>query len=189
MLSVLKDYVNQLLRPLVICFERVGVKPNYLSFLGLFFGLVSFFFIVKSKLFFGAIFLLLSGFMDTLDGCLARTSNQVSNFGGFLDSVLDRYVDIIVLLGIGLYGVNWVIVLLAVTGSLLVSYTRARAEKIIPRCDVGLAERAERILILSAGLIFSKYLWYAVLAVAMLAHITAIHRVLHTYYYLKRNKQ
>ncbi len=188
MLSSVKGKVNEFLKPLAICFERLGVKPNHLSFLGLIFGIFSFFFIIRSNLILGAVFLLLSGLMDALDGCLARVANQVTSFGGFLDSVLDRYVDIIVLLGVGIYGIDWIIVVLAITGSLLVSYTRARAEKIIPRCEVGIAERPERILILSAGLIFSSYLWYAVLIIAVLAHATAVHRILHTYFYLRKNK-
>jgi len=188
MLSALKPSVNNLLKPLAIGFEKVGIKPNHLTVFGLLFGIISFFLISNSRLTLGAFFLLLSGLMDALDGCLARVSGQVSEFGGFLDSVLDRYVDILVLVGIGLYGIDWVIVIVAVTGSLLVSYTRARAEKVIPKCDVGFAERAERIIIICVGLVFSRYLWHAVFLVAVLSHLTALHRVVYTYLYLKRLK-
>jgi len=105
---------------------------------------------------------------------------MVSNFGGFLDSVIDRYVDVIIFISLGIYGVDWLVVSIALSGSLLVSYTRARAEKIIEKCDVGIAERGERLIILFLGIV-TGYTYESVLLVAILSHITALHRIVFTF--------
>ncbi len=180
MLSKIKHKTTELLNPLTDLIVRLGLKPNHLTFLGLLFGFSSAFLIAKGYLKLGASMILLSGLMDALDGALARSKGLVTKFGGFLDSVFDRYVDIAIFTSLGFYGVDWFLVIVALSGALMVSYTRARAESIIDRCDVGIAERGERLIILVLGLL-SGFVWQSVLLIAILSHLTAIHRVIHTY--------
>lgn len=180
MLSKLKNYVTELLIPLTNKIVETGIKPNHLTFIGLIVGVISAYFIATGKLIIGAFVLLLSGFFDMLDGALARNQKLTTPFGGFLDSVFDRYVDVAIFIALGIYGIDWLYVALALSGALLVSYTRARAEKIIDKCDVGIAERGERMIILFIGLI-TNYILYAVMVIAVLSHLTAIHRVIFTF--------
>jgi len=129
--------------------------------------------------------ILLSGLLDALDGVLARSRGEASALGGFLDSVADRYSDAVVLAAVvaaGLCGVAWG--LAAVVGSLMVSYTRARSEAAgVGMAAVGLAERAERMLVL-AVVSMGAYLWldllsWGVVLLAVLSHVTVIQRGLH----------
>ena len=179
MLSRIKVYTTKLLNPLTRFLCSLGVKPNHLTFLGLLIGFLAALLIAMSRPLLGSAVILLSGFMDMLDGALARNCGKVSAAGGFLDSVFDRYVDIAIFTALGVYTGKWLLAVLAMSGALLVSYTRARAELIIERCDVGIAERSERLLIVVAGLL-TGYVWQAIAVVAILAHITAIHRVVYT---------
>jgi CDP-diacylglycerol--glycerol-3-phosphate 3-phosphatidyltransferase len=123
---------------------------------------------------------------DLVDGPVARESNRVTRFGGFLDSVLDRYSDLILLMGLLVYyaSINrfFYIVLTAVvmTGSVMVSYTRARSENAIASCKVGFLERPERIVLIIIGALFGRMaqvLW----VIAILSNITVIHRIVHTW--------
>ena len=173
MLSRIKPLTTELISPVALRLAKLGVKPNHLTFSGLIFALVSSYLIIERNVLLASVFVLFSSLCDLLDGALARKAELTSNFGAFLDSVSDRYVDVI-------YGVNWIVVALAMSGALLVSYTRARAENIIEKCDVGIAERSERLLILLLGMV-SGYIYEAVLLIAILSHITALHRVVYTY--------
>ncbi|MCX8172542.1 MAG: CDP-alcohol phosphatidyltransferase family protein, partial [Archaeoglobaceae archaeon] len=132
--------------------------PNQLTFIGLILGSIAFALIITGNIILGAIFVFLSGFFDLLDGLVARTQRMVTNFGGFLDSVFDRYVDMLIFIALGLYGIDWLIVTIAMSGAFLVSYTRARAEKFLEKCDVGIAERGERMIILFLAMI-SGYIY------------------------------
>lgn len=180
MLSRIKPWTTDLAKPFAEILAKIGVKPNYLTILGLIFGLTSAYFIISKEITVAAFFVLLSSICDLLDGALARTANLKSDFGGFLDSVTDRYVDVILFLALGIYGVEWIAIGLALSGALLVSYTRARAENVIEKCDVGIAERGERLLILLVGMI-TGYVYQAVIVIAVLSHITAFHRICYTY--------
>jgi len=184
MLSAFKSKTTKLLSPVTAILVRAGLKPNHLTFLGLILGFAASLLIAKADLMGGAILLMVSGLMDMLDGALARNEGKMTDFGGFLDSVFDRYVDVAIFVSLGVFGVDWLLVALAMSGALLVSYTRARAEKVIEKCDVGIAERGERMLILIAGLL-TGFVWHAVLIIAVLSHITALHRVVYTYHSLK----
>ena len=180
MLSAVKSRTTQILNPITDSIAKIGIKPNHLTILGLILGFASAYSIYLGKFWLSAVLLILSGAMDALDGALARNKNMVSEFGGFLDSVLDRYVDIAVFFALGFH-VGWALAVFALSGALMVSYTRARAEKIIPKCDVGIAERGERMILITIGLIFYAYLEYIILIVAILSHLTAIHRIVYTY--------
>lgn len=180
MLSRIKPITTELVSPVALRLSRLGVRPNHLTFAGLLFALVSSYLIVKGNLMLASVFVLLSSLCDLLDGALARKAELTTKFGAYLDSVTDRYVDVILFISLGIYGVDWVVIALAMSGALLVSYTRARAETIIEKCDVGIAERSERLLILLLGML-SGYIYEAVLLIAALSHITALHRVVYTY--------
>lgn len=179
MLSKFKQSVTDKLAPLG---NLIGRKftPNQLTLIGLIFGLFAFFFIINGKIIYGAIFVLLSGIFDMLDGLVARTQRMMTNFGGFLDSVIDRYVDVLLFIALGLYGIDWLLVAIAMSGALLVSYTRARAEKFLDRCDVGIAERGERMIILFVSMI-SGYIYEGLLLIAILSHLTAVQRIFYTF--------
>jgi CDP-diacylglycerol--glycerol-3-phosphate 3-phosphatidyltransferase len=132
-----------------------------------------------------------AGLFDMVDGRVARETNQVTRFGGFFDSVLDRYSDLALLMGLLVYYGNisrpFYVVLTAIvmTGSVMVSYTRARAENTIPSCKVGFMERPERVVLLIIGAFFDRMapvLW----VIAVLSNITVIHRMVFTYQDAKR---
>jgi archaetidylinositol phosphate synthase len=134
------------------------------------------------------VFMLASGFCDTMDGIVARTFNQASAFGAFFDSVLDRYADVVIYAGViigGLCNPIWGLATLA--GSVLVSYTRARAEGIGVKMEsVGFAERAERMLILcvfTIGAVF--YLPALNIGMIVLTAITSFTVVQRAYYVFK----
>jgi len=127
-----------------------------------------------------------AGIFDMVDGRVARATGQVTQFGAFFDSVIDRYSDLALFFGLLVYyaraGRFFYIVLVAVvmTGSVMVSYTRARAESLIGSCKVGFMERPERIVLVFIGALFTRLapvLW----VIAVLSNITVVHRILYTY--------
>ena len=177
--------------------HKIGLTPNRISIVGFILALASAvtYAITPNQpswlLILATIFLLASGFCDTLDGIVARTYQQTTVFGGFFDSVLDRYADAAVYAGIiiaGLCNPFWG--LSALAGSMLVSYSRARAEAAGVKMEsVGFAERAERMLILAATSIIA-FFWlpalnYGIILLAVLSNLTVIQRALHVYNALK----
>ena len=171
-------------------FADAGVTPNTVTIMGLIVSLASawcFYSWTSSPLLLpaAALLILISGLFDAVDGIIARTKGKVTAFGGFLDSVSDRYADAMVLAGITLGGLcNPVAGFAALIGSLMVSYTRSRAEAAgVSMAGVGLAERAERMLILAA-VTFIAVFWidalnYGVILLAVLSHVTVIQRTMH----------
>lgn len=154
-------YYRFLERHLVPWLVQARLKPNHISILGLLASLLAGIAFAYSP-FWGGLLTLLTGLLDTLDGTLARALGQSKRFGAFLDSVLDRYSEFIIYLGIWFYfyqrGATTplfsLIILLILFGSLMVSYTRARAEGLGVHCLVGMFQRGERIVMLgSAGII------------------------------------
>ena len=133
-----------------------------------------------------AVVIIGAGLFDMVDGRVARATSRVTRFGGFFDSVVDRYSDLALYMGLLVYyaSINrfFYIVLTAVvmTGSVMVSYTRARAENTIPRCKVGFLERPERIVLIIIGALFNRMaavLW----VIAVLYNLTVIHRMIYTW--------
>ena len=169
---------------------RLGVTPNQVTALGLAVSLAAAWLYAdwggeRLRLVFGAAAILLSGLLDAVDGVLARGTGRVTRLGGFLDSVADRYSDALVLTGVTVGGLCSVPVgLLALTGSLMVSYTRSRAEaEGEEMAGVGLFERAERMIFLAACSLAS-YRWlqaldYGMIVLAAMAHLTVAQRMLH----------
>lgn len=201
MLTRLKEKVQQMLSAEAAAAHRLGLTPNMISGIGIALALLSAITYIAWQIntiyiLVATVLLLLSGFCDALDGIVARIHQKSTTFGGFLDSLLDRYADAAVYAGIivaGLCDVLWG--LLAVIGSLLVSYSRARAEAAGIRMEsVGFAERAERIIILvSAGVIAylcepKTVLNAAVILIAFLSNLTVLQRALHVYMKTKKKE-
>jgi len=194
LLTRLKERIQLLLVGEAKLFHSIGLTPNQISLLGVLAALFSAYFYWISQfeaalLLAAALFLLISGFFDALDGVLARLYGEVSVLGGFLDSLLDRYADAFVFVGI-VFG--WLVTeplwlfggLTALMGSLLVSYSRARAEAAGVKMEtVGIAERAERIIILVVAsllsLLWQDALRWSVLLLAVLTNLTVLQRVIH----------
>jgi len=170
--------------------HKLGLSPNQVSILGIAFAVLSAIAYWQWKLnslllVVAPLLMLASGLLDALDGALARLYGETTKFGGFFDSLLDRYADAFILCGIilgGLTEVSWG--LAALVGSLLVSYVRARAEAAGVKMEsVGLAERAERIVLLALAS-FLSFVWlealgWGVLVLAVLTNLTVIQRVIH----------
>ena len=133
-------------------FRNKRIHPNVFTLFGTFFGFVASACIVFEHLLFGALALLLSGFFDILDGALARSSEKVTAFGGFLDSVLDRYTDLLVMGGIFFFyiihgSIRYAsLTFVAAIGTAIIPYARARAEAAAIQCRSGLLERPRREL-------------------------------------------
>lgn len=159
------------------------INPNTLTVWGAFFGFAAFVSIALDHLIIGGILLLVSGFFDLMDGAIARTTNSITAFGGFLDSVLDRYTDLLVMLGIFIHFLRHgetlysVMVFIAAIGTAVIPYARARAEAASLRCNTGVLERPERLVIILLGLFF-PILGYAVIFLAVLTHVTVIQRMI-----------
>ncbi|MEM3737420.1 MAG: CDP-alcohol phosphatidyltransferase family protein [Candidatus Bathyarchaeia archaeon] len=178
---------------------RLGVSPNIVTAVGLIlsFAAAYLYYIATSTTIWayysGATLLSLSGLCDAVDGTMARLSNRVTSFGSYLDSVLDRYSDSVVIMGITLGAAHVVILgvdvlvwgFLALVGSLLVSYSRAKAESLGTKLEgVGIAERAERVaIIIVTSVILRPEL--GLFLIAIVANLTVIQRGIHTYRKLK----
>src|SRR5580692_236305 len=167
------------------------IHPNVLTFLGLVINIVAALFFAAGSFRWAGAVVIGAALFDMVDGRVARETNRVTRFGGFFDSVLDRYSDLALLMGLLVYygTINryFYVVLTAIvmSGSVMVSYTRARAENTIPSCKVGFMERPERVVLLIIGALFDRMapvLW----VVAVLSNITVIHRMVFTFQEAKR---
>jgi archaetidylinositol phosphate synthase len=188
LLNTKKDTLTNWVKPIASLFNKVN--PNTVTVMSLVFCIGSGLFFAMRLPIIAGILLLIGGFFDVLDGAVARENNRVTDFGGVLDSVSDRYADSAVFVGImwggglaipGYIENDWIIGAVALVGSLLVSYTRARAEAAgTGKLNIGLAERAERMLLIIIGA-FTGLLQWAVLIVALLSHLTVLHRMIITH--------
>lgn len=161
------------------------VNPNILTFTGLGINIFATVLFAKGLFFWAGLVVLFGGVFDMLDGAVARVTKTVTRFGAFLDSVVDRYSDMLMLFGlliwyakvdrmfyVGLTG-------MVIIGSVMTSYTRARAESLIPSCKVGFLERAERVVMLIFGALFDRLavvLWI----MAIFTNWTVIQRIWYT---------
>jgi archaetidylinositol phosphate synthase len=200
-LTKLKKKIQQMLTTEAKIAHKLRLTPNKVSTIGFILALLSASAYALNAynttwLLASAIILLLaSGYCDTLDGILARTYQQATTFGGFLDSLYDRYADAAVHAGViigGLCQPIWGLAALA--GSMLVSYSRARAEAAgIKMESVGFAERAERMLILAGATVIAIFqlpaLNYGIILLAILSNITVIQRALYVHKTLKKKAE
>jgi len=160
--------------------------PNLLTLLGLLAMLLASFLVFRGYWVYAGLAILLSGIFDLFDGVIARRLNKVTRFGGFFDSVLDRYSDLLFLFALLLFYLKQdrrdlvILVFVVAIGTALVPYARARAEAAQVVCNIGLMERAERLILLVAGTLFHvmvPVLWI----LAVLTHITVLQRIYHVW--------
>jgi CDP-diacylglycerol--glycerol-3-phosphate 3-phosphatidyltransferase len=175
-----------LLYKIVYALAATGVHPNALTFFGLLINIWAALLFAQGSFRAAGGVMILAGLFDMVDGRVARAQNRVTEFGAFFDSVIDRYSDLVLYLGLLVYYANIsrnryaVLVGIAMAGSVMVSYTRARAESLIPSCKGGFFERPERIVILIIGALADKIapaLWL----LAIGPNLTVIHRIVHTW--------
>lgn len=185
MLSRYREPVRVWTDPIGHALFRLRLRPNHLTVAGLGVSLVAAAAFVSGRTRTAGLLLLLAGLFDFFDGSLARASGQVTPFGAFLDSVIDRYSDLVVLLAIVMLFARMphprgaIVAMAGLLGSVMVSYTKARAESIGIECNVGVMERPERLICLIAGALFGL-LEPALWILAVLANVTAIQRIAFT---------
>jgi CDP-diacylglycerol--glycerol-3-phosphate 3-phosphatidyltransferase len=188
---------GKLLYAIVRGLSLAHISPNILTFTGLVINIIAAILFGYAKgdhqprlFFYAGLVILAAGIFDMVDGRVARATHQVTTFGAFFDSVIDRYSDIALFFGLLVYYARAnhffyvVLVGLVMTTSVMVSYTRARAESLIPSCKVGFLERPERIVLVLIGALFNRMapvLW----VIAVLSTITVIHRMWYTYQQMK----
>lgn len=189
--KALQAWARGIARRAAQIFVRTPITPNMLTLFGLVLNIVVATLLATGHLVAGGVMIIVAGLFDMLDGALAKITNRVSAFGAFLDSVVDRYSEAVVLLGLLLYyyqqlsiqRVTEVVLIYAILfGSVMISYTRARAEGLNIKNEVGLMARPERIILLAVGLLFNTVLLIPVLWVlAIGTQITAIQRIVHVW--------
>jgi CDP-diacylglycerol---glycerol-3-phosphate 3-phosphatidyltransferase len=189
--KLLQSYVTH---PLVASLAKTHISPDMVTWFGFILILIASILAAFSYLFAAGWVVLLSGFLDIIDGALARFTNQVTRFGGILDSTLDRLSEGAILVGIMAYylfnpGVyqSWIILVIgiALIASFLVSYIRSRSEAANIDCQVGIFTRAERVVILALGLLINQ-LPIILAIIAALSTITVVQRLIHVYQQTKK---
>jgi soluble lytic murein transglycosylase len=185
MLGRYRDRVRAWSDPLGRALFRLHLRPNHLTVAGLVASCVAAACFIAGQTKTAGLVLIVAGLLDLLDGSLARASGQVTAFGAFLDSVIDRYSDIAVMLGIVVLYARTpnprgaLVAMAGLAGSVMVSYTKARAESIGVECTVGMMERPERLICLIAGAVLDRMepaLW----VLAIMANVTAVQRIIFT---------
>jgi CDP-diacylglycerol--glycerol-3-phosphate 3-phosphatidyltransferase len=184
-LSHYKERLQGVTDPVARALLRAQVRPNQLTVLGLGVSCLAAYAFSQEWLRVGALLLTVAGLFDFFDGSLARLSGQETFFGAFLDSVVDRYSDLIVLVGIVVFyhqsgdRLGGLATLVALVGTVMVSYTKARAQSIGVSCEIGLMERPERLILLIAGGVFLA-LTPIMIVLAVFTHTTALQRIVYT---------
>jgi len=200
----LRTIFHPIVNSVAVLLIRLHLTPNMVTILGALLATMTPFLMGSGEHILFGLIVFLVGILDGVDGAIARITKKTTKWGGFLDSTLDRYGDCAILIA---YLINpmmaplgqaevlsiqfrvWVCI--AIIGSLMVSYTRAKSEAIgVGKCDIGIAARSERLLILSItgalGVINEYITIYGLIATAILANITALQRIAHTYSTLRR---
>ena len=179
-------FFGSIIKGIVTALALSKVHPNVLTFIGLLINVWAAFLFAVGNFRWGGVVVIAAGLFDMVDGRVARETNQVTRFGGFFDSVLDRYSDLGVLVGLLVYyaSINryFYVVLTAIVmmGTVMVSYTRARAENTIPKCKVGFMERPERVVLVILGGLFNRMaqvLW----VLAVFTNLAVISRMIFTW--------
>ncbi len=191
----IQQRARQLVTAIIQPLAHLGVTPDTLTIIGLLLSVVTALVIGQGHMFAGGLLVLFAGVFDMFDGAMARVRNAATTFGAFLDSTLDRYSESIILFGLlsyalqhpGLQDVLWpapheqtwmiIFIFIAAVGSLMVSYTKARAEGLGIECKTGLLARPERVIILAIGLLSNTGIW-ALALLAIFSHVTAVERII-----------
>jgi len=182
---------RSILNSIVKLLSATHVNPNLLTLLGLVVNIFAAVLFAKGMFTWAGLVVLFAGIFDMVDGEVARRTGRVTKFGAFFDSSIDRYSDMVLLLGL----VVWYakldrifyagLVVMSLIGSIMTSYTRARAESLIPACKVGFLERPERIVLLIIGALFSR-MGAAMWVMAVLSNWTVSQRIWYTWQESKR---
>lgn len=181
-----RTLAQPVLLPIVKILANLNVHPNLITILCFIGFLISATLIAYGEFLVAGILLLLFSPLDAVDGALARFSKKVTSFGAFLDSTLDRYGEIAIFLGFCYHFIvtdmpyQVILSFLGITGSLMVSYTRARAEGAGFECKVGMFTRFERILFLIISLLFNLVTLFLIL-ISFLTYLTALQRIWYVY--------
>jgi len=183
-----QEWFVHFIDPLIDFLIRFNVHPNFFTVLGLAISIVSAYFYSQHNIRLGGFLILLGGLCDMLDGKVARQTGKSSKFGALLDSSLDRYAETFMFLGVAIYFVSReffltsIMVFLALGGSMMVSYVRARAEALGFDCKVGIMQRPERIVYMGIGSLIHPYVLVLVIwMIAFLANFTALQRMFHVW--------
>ncbi len=189
MLGSLRPLLTKILNPLA---RNLNINPNIVTVISPFVAILAAYGFANHLLIIGCVAILFSGFLDVVDGAVARYHNRASKFGAFLDSSMDRFADAIIYIGLIFGGYcDWFIGVLAIHSAITVSYVRARAESQGVDCNVGIAERAVRMIILMIGSIIAYvtqqpvYFTYVIIILVILSYITVGQRIYHVWKALK----
>jgi len=180
----LRKKFKYLLDPVAVLLNRIGLMPNTVTILGLVGNAVGAYLLATGHITAGGIVIMLMGPIDALDGTMARLRGEPTDFGAFVDSVTDRYSELVIFLGLMIYFIQQqnqlacVLVFLAAAGSVMVSYIRARAQSVGMDTKVGVFTRVERFIVLAPCLIINQPM-IALWAIAILANFTALQRIYH----------
>jgi CDP-diacylglycerol---glycerol-3-phosphate 3-phosphatidyltransferase len=183
----MRIWFKGILNPIANFLNRIGLTPTAVTLTGVAGNVIAAVLIAQGQMLWGGILVLLMGPLDALDGTLARLRGEASNWGAFTDAVSDRYSELIILGGLLYYYASQsfvlgvMVVFAAAAGSVLVSYTKARADSLKFDANVGILTRMERYMILAPGLVLGYYypviLFAAIFIIALLANITAFQRI------------
>ena len=182
-----KSAARQITGPIVQVISKSKVTPDVLTWIGLLINIAAGVIIAYNHLIIGGVLVLISGLFDILDGALARSTNKTTRFGALLDSTFDRLSEAAIFVGLLVLYIGKgevlmpTLVSLAMVGSFLTSYVRARAEGLGLDCQTGLFTRAERVIILVLGLMFSQILLIAVAILVVLSFVTVCQRMVHVW--------
>ena len=188
MLQSLRPLLTKILNPLA---RNLNINPNIVTVISPFVAILAAYGFANHYLILGCIAILFSGFLDVVDGAVARYYDRASPFGAFLDSTMDRFADAIIYIGIIFGGYcDWFVGVLAIHSAITVSYVRARAESQGAECNIGIAERAVRMIILMVGAIIGYfagdiYFTYVIYLLVILSYFTVGQRIVHVWRQLK----
>jgi CDP-diacylglycerol--glycerol-3-phosphate 3-phosphatidyltransferase len=183
--GAIEPFTGRILSKIANFLAFLRLTPNVLTVSGVFLNAIVAYVMVEGRFFLAGWLYLIVSMTDLLDGILARQKKISTRFGGFLDSVMDRFGDAVIFTGLLLHYALihnipcLLITLAALCGALITSYTRARAEMLIPKCKVGFMERPERVILLAIGLIFDR-VPICLLLMAIASLITIINRIIYT---------
>ena len=185
----LRLWFKWVLDPIGGFLNRLGLTPNMVTILGLIGNTIGAYYLSRGDMLTGGLLVLIMTPIDALDGTMARLRGEPSDFGAYVDSISDRYSELIIYAGL-LYHfltlgepLGGLLVFGAASGSVMVSYVKARAEGLGYEAKVGLLTRVERYLVLAPSLVFNQ-LYIGLTILAVFSHITALQRILHVRSYM-----
>ncbi len=187
MLGNLRPLLSKILEPLA---KNLNINPNIITLISPFIALIAAYTFSRHDLIYSVLLILLSSFLDVVDGAVARYHNRTSPFGAFFDSTMDRFADAIIIIGIIFGGYcDWFLGVLLIHSSITISYVKARAESQGIECNVGICERAVRLIIIMIGALIGtinlNYFTYILAILMILSYFTVFQRFYHTYKELK----